>query len=259
MHFLNIDPVLFQIGPIALRWYGLMYLFGVFIAIILLKKRALNYKIVTYDKYIEDLVFYCFLGVIIGGRFGYVLFYQLDNFLFDPLYLFMIHKGGMSFHGGILGVICALYLFSKAKKQQFLYVCDFLAPSVAIGLGLGRIGNFINAELYGRQTDMPWGVIFPTDPQALTRHPSQLYQAFLEGIVLFFIVWIFAKKQRNLGQVSAVFFIFYSLFRILVEFTREPDAHLGLYAGFISMGQILSLPMLFLGIYLYLKPAKLTG
>jgi len=181
---------------------------------------------------------------------GYVLFYQFDYFLTDPLYLFQIWQGGMSFHGGLIGVITAIYFFSRQTNKSFLAVSDFVAPLVPIGLGMGRLGNFINAELWGRQTDVPWAMVFPTDPLQVPRHPSQLYEFFLEGVVLFFIMYIIARKPRTLGLASGSFLIAYGVFRTIIEFFREPDAHLGLYFSFISKGQILSLPMVLAGIFL---------
>lgn len=245
--FPSIDPIIFSIGPISLRWYGFMYLLG-FAATWWLAGRRLAQTPWNKDQ-LSDLLFYGFLGVILGGRVGYVLFYQFDLFLAEPLYLFKIWTGGMSFHGGLLGVLAAFWWFARSTKSSFLVVGDFIAPMVPIGLGAGRLGNFINAELWGRTTDVPWGVLFPNaGPEP--RHPSQLYEFFLEGVVLFAILWLFSAKPRPVGAVGGVFLAGYGTFRFIVEFFREPDAHIGLHGGFISQGQILSLPMILGGIAL---------
>ncbi|SES81243.1 prolipoprotein diacylglyceryl transferase [Thalassotalea agarivorans] len=248
LQFPVIDPVIVSLGPIALRWYGLMYLIGFVFALILANKQADNSKGLWTRDQVSDLLFYGFLGVVLGGRVGYVLFYQFELFVADPLYLFKIWEGGMSFHGGLLGVITAIYLFARKTNKGFLAVGDFVAPLVPIGLGLGRIGNFINSELWGRQTDVPWAFVFPTDPLQVPRHPSQLYEFALEGVVLFAILYWLARKPRPLGLLSGVFLIGYGAFRMFVELFREPDAHLGFYFEFISMGQLLSLPMVLAGI-----------
>lgn len=259
----QINPVIFQIdsifgiGPIALRWYGLMYLIG-FAAAYWLASRRLPRTTWSSDQ-LSDLLFYCFLGVILGGRFGYVMFYSFSSFLENPLYLFKIWEGGMSFHGGCLGVIVAAWWYAKLRNWRFLAVGDFIAPLVPIGLGAGRIGNFINGELWGRETDVPWAFIFPdAGPEA--RHPSQLYEFFLEGAVLFAILWLFSAKPRPVGSVGGLFLLGYGVFRFIIEFYREPDAHLGLYDIGLSQGQLLCLPMILGGIglivyaYKYNKP-----
>lgn len=251
--FPAIDPVIFEIGPLALRWYGVMYLVG-FAAAFWLASKRLDRTSWSKDE-LSDMLFYGFLGVIIGGRIGYVFFYQFDLFLQEPLYLFKIWTGGMSFHGGLLGVIAALYWFARKKQISIFYVGDFVAPLVPIGLGAGRIGNFINAELWGRTTDVPWGVIFP-NAGALPRHPSQLYEFFLEGVVLFAMLWLFSQKSRPVGAVSGLFLAGYGGFRFIVEYFREPDAHLGLYGGMISQGQVLSLPMLLVGLFIMWRAYK---
>jgi len=248
LQFPIIDPIIFSIGPVALRWYGMMYLIGFMAAMFLANKAADNSKGGWTRDQVSDLLFYSFLGVILGGRVGYVLFYQFDYFLADPLYLFQIWQGGMSFHGGLIGVIAAVYIFALKVNKPFLEVGDFVVPLVPIGLGMGRLGNFINAELWGRQTDVSWAMVFPTDPLQVPRHPSQLYEFFLEGIVLFLILWFMTRKPKSLGLTSGVFLIGYGVFRTIVEFFREPDAHLGLYLSFISKGQILSIPMIIAGI-----------
>jgi phosphatidylglycerol:prolipoprotein diacylglycerol transferase len=262
-HFLQfpvIDPIIFSIGPIALRWYGTMYLIGFVAAMFMANKAADNSKGLWTRDQVSDLLFYSFLGVILGGRVGYVLFYQFDYFIADPLYLLKIWEGGMSFHGGLLGVILAIFIFAKKTNKSFLTVGDFVAPLVPIGLGMGRLGNFINAELWGRQTDVPWAMVFPTDPLGLPRHPSQLYEFFLEGVVLFIILYVICRKPRSLGLAAGTFLIGYGVFRSIVEFFREPDAHLGLYFSFISKGQILSIPMILIGLFIiyygYLQQQK---
>lgn len=260
LQFPEIDPIIVSIGPLALRWYGLMYLIGFVAALYLANRAADNSKGVWSREQVSDLLFYGFLGVVLGGRVGYVLFYQFDYFIAQPSYLFKIWEGGMSFHGGLLGVITAIFLYARKINLPFLAVGDFVAPLVPIGLGMGRIGNFINAELWGRQTDVPWAFVFPTDSLQVPRHPSQLYEFFLEGVVLFAVLYWLTRKPRNLGVASGTFLIGYGLFRMIVEFFREPDQHLGLYYSFISMGQLLSLPMVIAGILViywgYVQQAK---
>lgn len=246
IQFPNIDPVLIAIGPISIRWYGLMYLVGFVFAMWLANRRADKPNSGWTREQVSDLLFAGFLGVVIGGRVGYVLFYNFDLFLQDPLYLFKVWTGGMSFHGGLLGVISAMFWYARKNNRTFVGVADFVAPLVPFGLGMGRLGNFMNSELWGRVTDVPWAIIFPNGGP-LPRHPSQLYEFFLEGIVLFIILNLFIRKNRPIGSVSGLFLIGYGTFRFLVEYVREPDAQLGLFAGFISMGQILSLPMIIVG------------
>ncbi|WP_114327706.1 prolipoprotein diacylglyceryl transferase [Candidatus Colwellia aromaticivorans] len=248
LQFPVIDPIIFSIGPVALRWYGMMYLVGFVVAMFLANKAADKSGGQWTRDQVSDLLFYSFLGVILGGRIGYVLFYQWDYFLADPLYLFQIWQGGMSFHGGLLGVVAAVYIFARKTNKSFLTVGDFVVPLVPVGLGMGRLGNFINAELWGRETDVPWAMVFPTDPLQVPRHPSQLYEFFLEGVVLFAILYVVTRKPRSLGLASGTFLIGYGVFRSIIEFFREPDAHLGLYFSFISKGQILSIPMILIGI-----------
>ena len=247
LHFPHIDPVIFHIGPLAVRWYGLMYLIGFFAALYLANRRADKANSGWTRDEVSDLLFYGFLGVIIGGRIGYVIFYHFDLFQANPWYLFRVDEGGMSFHGGLMGVSLAMLYFGRKTKRTFLTIADFVAPLVPIGLGMGRIGNFINGELWGRPTDLPWGMIFP-GAGPLPRHPSQLYEATLEGLVLFSILWWFSKKPRPRGAVSALFLLGYGTFRTLVEFVREPDPQLGELGGFITMGQVLSIPMIIAGI-----------
>ncbi|WP_057832057.1 prolipoprotein diacylglyceryl transferase [Colwellia sp. TT2012] len=250
LQFPVIDPIIFSIGPVSLRWYGTMYLIGFLAALFMANKAADRSNGLWTREQVSDLLFYGFLGVILGGRIGYVLFYQFDYFLADPLYLLQIWQGGMSFHGGLLGVTLAVLIFARKTNKSFLTVGDFIVPLVPIGLGMGRLGNFINAELWGRQTDVPWAMVFPTDALQVPRHPSQLYEFFLEGVVLFIILYVLTRKPRSLGLVSGTFLIGYGIFRSLVEFFREPDAHLGLYFSFISKGQILSIPMILIGLFI---------
>jgi phosphatidylglycerol---prolipoprotein diacylglyceryl transferase len=255
----DFDAVAFRLGPLAVRWYGLMYLIGFAGGLLLGRVRAKRFGWSTRD--LDDLLFYCVLGTILGGRLGYVLFYKLGDYLYDPIKIFYLWEGGMSFHGGFLGVITAMAWFAYRKGRHWFAVTDFIAPLVPIGLGAGRIGNFINAELWGRPTDVPWAMIFPTvDP--LPRHPSQLYEFALEGVALFILLWLYSRKPRPLGAVSAVFLIGYGTFRFLVEFTREPDRFLPPLAIGLTMGQWLSLPMVLGGVVMLVwayrrgKPAQ---
>jgi phosphatidylglycerol:prolipoprotein diacylglycerol transferase len=247
-----IDPIIFEIGPVALRWYGLMYLIG-FAAAYWLASRRLSRTPWNKDE-LSDLLFYCFLGVIIGGRFGYVMFYSFSSFLENPLYLFKIWEGGMSFHGGCLGVIAAAFIFAKMKQWSFLAVGDFIAPLVPIGLGAGRIGNFINGELYGRETTVWWAFVFPGAQNP--RHPSQLYEFALEGALLFVILWLYSVRPRPVGSVGGLFLLGYGAFRFIVEFYREPDAHLGVYDIGLTQGQLLCIPMILAGIALIIYANK---
>ena len=230
-----------------------MYLIA-FLAAYLLAKKRLHTVGWSRDQ-LSDLMFWGFLGVILGGRIGYVLFYQFELFLDEPLYLFKIWTGGMSFHGGLLGVLVALALFARKMKTDFLSVGDFVAPIVPLGLGAGRLGNFLNAELWGRTTDVPWAVVFP-GAGALARHPSQLYEAILEGIVLFLVLWWYSSRPRPIGAVGGLFLLGYGSFRFLVEYFREPDAHIGLYALGFSQGQLLCVPMIGLGLWLMFRNSK---
>ncbi len=243
----EIDPAAIRIGNFAVHWYGLMYLVGFLGGWWLGRVRARRPGSGWDPEEIGDLLFYVALGVILGGRIGYILFYNFGMFLNDPLVLFRIWQGGMSFHGGLLGVILAVWLYARKTGRAFFQVTDFIAPFVTIGLGAGRIGNFINGELWGRPTDLPWGMVFPfVDNQP--RHPSMLYEAFLEGLVLFLILWFYSAKPRPTMAVSGMFMLWYGIFRFLVEFVREPDAHIGFIAfGWVTMGHLLSAPMILLG------------
>lgn len=246
----HIDPVAFSIGPLHVHWYGLMYVVGIGLAWWLARRRAESRLGLTVAE-VEDLVFYCALGVILGGRLGYTLFYNLQAFLEHPLLIFRIWEGGMSFHGGLLGVIIAMLLFGHKMKLSFFALSDFVGPLVPIGLGAGRIGNFINGELWGKPTDLPWAMAFPGAGDDLPRHPSMLYEAILEGPVLFTILNMFILKPRPRMATSGLFLLFYGLFRFLVEFVRLPDPQLGYLAfGWLTMGQVLSFPMILLGVWL---------
>ncbi|WCN12154.1 prolipoprotein diacylglyceryl transferase [Marinomonas mediterranea] len=244
----NIDPIAISVGPIAVHWYGIMYLIGFVSAYYLGCYRAKTSNGLWDQDKVSDMIFYGAIGVILGGRVGYILFYQFASFIDNPLIVFRIWEGGMSFHGGLIGVIIAMYIFAKRYNKHMIDVLDFVAPVVPIGLGAGRLGNFIGGELWGRETDVSWAMIFPHDPLQLTRHPSQLYQFALEGAALFAILWFFSRRQKPRYAVSGMFLIFYGLFRIFVEFFREPDAHIGYLAfGWLTEGQLLSFPMVVLG------------
>lgn len=253
------DPIAFNIGPLAIHWYGLMYLIGFSLVWLLGLSRTRQPDSVLDKKGLEDLLFYSMLGVVIGGRLGYVLFYRPDYYLLPKHWVEITYlwEGGMSFHGGLLGVLAVFWWFARQRKLPFLAVSDFIAPMIPIGLAAGRLGNFINGELWGRESSLPWAMVFPHANDGLLRHPSQLYQMFLEGVLLFIVLWLFSRKPRPLGQVSGLFMIGYALFRFLAEFTREPDAFLGLYADYFTMGQILSLPMFLIGMYLFYRANKL--
>jgi phosphatidylglycerol:prolipoprotein diacylglycerol transferase len=243
----DIDPVAIQIGPLAVRWYGLMYVVGFLAGWWLGTVRARRPGSGWRPEEIADLLFYVALGVILGGRLGYVFFYNLPHYLAHPLEIFYIWQGGMSFHGGLIGVALALWLYARRTARPWLVVTDFLAPLAPLGLGPGRIGNFINQELWGRVTDLPWGMVFK-NAGPWPRHPSQLYEAFLEGLVLFVLLWWYTARPRPAGAASGLFLAGYGTFRFLVEFVREPDPQLGFLAfGWLTMGQLLSLPMILAG------------
>jgi phosphatidylglycerol:prolipoprotein diacylglycerol transferase len=243
----NIDPVFLRIGPLAFRWYGLMYALSFISAVFLIRVTAARKKLQITQDQISDLMLYAALGVILGGRLGYVLIYNPDFYFTHPSKIFAVWEGGMSFHGGFAGVIVAGILFCRRYHFSFYEVADVAVISVPVGLGLGRIGNFINGELYGRPTDVPWCMIFPQAGE-VCRHPSQLYEAGLEGVVLFIILWSLSRKNLPGGVVFWSLFLFYGLFRFIVEFFREPDPQLGLLVGPFSMGQLLSLPMFLIGL-----------
>ena len=244
----NFDPIAFQIGPLAVRWYGLMYLLAFAFVLGLGRWRIARGLTRVTARDLDDLLFFCMLGTIVGGRLGYVLFYKASHYLAHPLDLLKVWEGGMSFHGGLIGVILAMAYFAWRRGFTFWQIADFGAPLVPTGLAAGRLGNFINGELWGRPTDVPWGMVFPQARDGLVRHPSQLYEVGTEGVLLFVLVWWFARKPRPDGAVSGVFLIGYGVARFCVEFTREPDDFLGLLAMNLSMGQWLSIPMVLAGI-----------
>ncbi len=247
----NIDPVAIKLGPLAVHWYGIMYVIGFLAFLFLGKMRARRKGSVIKPEQVDDMMFYGALGVVLGGRLGYVLFYSFDKFIQDPLMLFKTTQGGMSFHGGLLGVLFISWLLARKYKLKFLEIGDFIAPLIPIGLGAGRVANYLNQELWGKPTDVAWGVIFPKAGDGIARHPSQLYQFLLEGVVLFLILWAYSRKPRPVGRISGLFLLFYGLFRAFVEFYRLPDAHVGYLAfGWLTKGQLLSLPMIILGLIL---------
>ena len=244
----QIDPVAIALGPLKIHWYGLMYLVGIGGAWLLASRRLKDFDPSWSKEKLSDLVFWVAMGVILGGRLGYALFYDLPAYLAEPLKILRVWEGGMSFHGGLIGVMLATWLFGRRNGKSFFQLMDFIAPLVPIGLGAGRIGNFINAELWGKVTDVPWAMVFPNggpDP----RHPSQLYQFALEGVALFLILWLYSRKPRPTMAVSGLFAACYGVFRFIVEFVRVPDAQLGYLAwNWLTMGQVLCLPMILGGI-----------
>ncbi|MGA9420833.1 MAG: prolipoprotein diacylglyceryl transferase [Rhodanobacteraceae bacterium] len=280
-YFVDINPIAFSIGPLAVHWYGIMYLIGFGMAWWLGERRRRAGRLPIGTEQFSDLAFYGMLGVIVGGRIGYMLFYDTPELIHHPLSLFRIWEGGMSFHGGLLGVLVAVWLWSRRNRIHFFDTVDFVAPLIPIGLGLGRLGNFIGGELWGRRTDLPWGMIFPRALESLgktrdqlhalylagqldneARHPSQLYEATLEGLVLFVVLWVYSRKPRPRYAVSGLFALLYGLFRFAVEFVREPDVQLGFIAfHWVTMGQILSLPLIVAGIVLLLmsRGAPIAG
>ncbi|PNU20739.1 prolipoprotein diacylglyceryl transferase [Geothermobacter hydrogeniphilus] len=247
LRYPEIDPVLVHIGPLAVRWYGLMYLLGFLASYVLIRTLARRRHLDLDADAVSDLLFYAVIGVILGGRFGYVLFYNAPYFLHHPLQVFAVWQGGMSFHGGLLGVICASVLFCRRRKLPILLTGDVLATSATVGLGLGRLGNFINGELWGRVTDVPWGMVFP-QAGPIPRHPSQLYEFLLEGVLLFCLLWWLHRRHAPAGVPFFTFFLGYGCFRFLVEFFRQPDEQLGFLWGGATMGQLLSLPMIVFGL-----------
>ncbi len=245
------DPVAFSLGPLSVRWYGLMYLVGFILFVALGRLRARQEWRGVTEREVEDLMFWGVFGVILGGRLGYVLFYKPDYYLQHPLEIAMIWKGGMASHGGMLGVVLVMWLFARARAKSFLQLADFVVPLVPLGLAAGRLGNFINGELWGRPADpavWPWAMVFPQAPDRLPRHPSQLYQFALEGLLLFAVLWLLSRRPRRPGTIGASFLVGYGVLRFVAEFAREPDDFLGLLAFHLSMGQWLSLPMVVLGL-----------
>ncbi|MEX2482875.1 MAG: prolipoprotein diacylglyceryl transferase [Gammaproteobacteria bacterium] len=265
IYFPAIDPVAVQIGPLAIHWYGLSYVAGIGLAWWYLRSRAARFGWNAAE--VGDLVFYIALGGVVGGRVGYVLFYNAGSYIDDPLAIFAVWQGGMSFHGGLLGMAAVIAWLARRSGRRFLEIGDFIVPAIPIGLGLGRIANFVNQELWGAPTNLPWGVVF-SHPAAggIARHPTQLYEAFLEGLCLFVLLYFVSRARPPLGVVSGVFLAGYGLFRSLVELVREPDQHIGYLAGdWLTMGQVLSLPMFAAGLGLLLwgwrrsRAAQLTN
>ena len=246
----NFDPVAIQIFSIEIRWYSLAYIFGILIGWLYCKKILIKDK--NISKLFDDLISYLIIGIILGGRLGYVIFYNLEYFLSNPIEILMIWHGGMSFHGGLLGVLASTIIYAKKHNVNKFIFLDLIAGSAPIGIFLGRIANFLNSELYGRETDILWSVIFARIDN-ITRHPSQIYEALLEGVILFFILFFFIKKNYLLkpGLISSLFLIFYSLFRFLVEFFRVPDEQVGFIYLNLTIGQIISLIFLSFGFYLF--------
>jgi phosphatidylglycerol---prolipoprotein diacylglyceryl transferase len=251
----HIDPVIVQIGPFAVRWYGMMYIAGFALSYLLLVYQIGRKSLAVTRAQIDDLYFYLILGLLVGARLGYVLFYNFRFFLEHPVEIFVLWHGGMSFHGGFIGALLAGYLGIKRKKIDFWKAADLIIPTAPIGIGLGRLGNFINGELYGRPSSVPWAMVFP-EGGPMPRHPSQLYEAAMEGLLLFVILWFYKDRKGRDGDVFALFLILYGIFRTCCELFREPDVQLGYLFGFITMGQILSLTMVCVGLllkYVYLR------
>ena len=248
--FINdFDPVALNIFSLEIRWYSLSYIFGIIFGWLYCKKKLIKDNL--YQKLFDDYIFYLILGVIIGGRLGYVIFYNLNYYFYNPFEILMVWKGGMSFHGAVIGIILATNIYSKKNKVSALYFLDLVALSAPIGIFLGRISNFLNSELYGRETDLYWSVKFIFIDN-LNRHPSQIYEAIFEGLVLFIILnYLISRDNKKEGYISSLFLIFYSIFRFLIEFTREPDQHIGLLLFNLSMGQLISVIVLILGILLW--------
>jgi len=268
----KIDPVALQLGPVAIHWYGITYLvaFGLFLLLANLRLKHEPFRSVQGPgawsrKDVEDMLFLGVLGVVLGGRLGYCLFYKPGYYLENPLQILFVWQGGMSFHGGLLGVIASQLWFARTRHKPVWQVLDFVAPCVPLGLGAGRVGNFINGELWGRAADpsLPWAMVFPQSGTSIPRHPSQVYELLLEGALLFIVLWLYARKQRKEAQVSAVFLVGYGIARFTAEYFREPDAFLGILALHMSMGQWLCIPMILGGVLLWVwaetRSAPATG
>lgn len=257
------DPIALRLGPLAIHWYGLMYLvaFGLFLWLAGRRVRQPWYAHTGWTRRdVEDLLFFGVVGVIVGGRLGYVLFYKPEHYLAHPWEVFAVWKGGMAFHGGLLGVLVAMGVYAWKRKRRYFEVTDLIAPCVPTGLAAGRLGNFINGELWGRPADpsLPWAMVFPQSGSDVPRHPSPLYQFALEGLLLFGLLWWYARKPRSTGQVSGAFLVGYGVLRFMAEYFREPDDFLGLLALGMSMGQWLSLPMIAAGVLIWLWAARGT-
>ncbi len=251
----DFNPILVDLGPFKISWYGLMYILGFLISYILVRYQMKRKDFGISKIEVENLYFYLIIGLVVGARLGYVIFYDLKMYLSDPLEIFAIWHGGMSFHGGLIGVLIVGIIFSWKNRKSFWRISDLIIVTVPIGLGLGRIGNFINGELYGRVTNVPWGMIFPKGGELL-RHPSQLYESALEGAALFVILWFLKDKKLPSGGLLSIFLSLYGFFRFFVEFFREPDAHLGFVMGPFTMGQVLTSFMIIGGIFLYIYLSK---
>ncbi|MBC7213963.1 MAG: prolipoprotein diacylglyceryl transferase [Burkholderiaceae bacterium] len=257
----HIDPIALQVGPLAIHWYGVTYLvaFGLFLLLGRLRLRHEPFASITgpgawTSKDVEDILFLGVVGVVLGGRLGYCLFYKPGYYFAHPLEIFAVWQGGMSFHGGLLGAIAAMTWFARSRQRPWLQVADFVAPCVPTGLAAGRVGNFINGELWGRfaSPELPWAMVFPQSGSMLPRHPSQVYQFLLEGLLLFVLLWLYARRPRREGEVAAAFLVGYGVLRFVAEYFREPDAFLGLLSLGLSMGQWLCLPMIVAGVALWL-------
>ncbi len=259
MNLAQIDPVALSIGSLQLRWYGLMYLAGFGLGWMLGRWRASRPGSGWTGPDVDDLLTCVMIGIILGGRLGYVLFYDLPVYINDPMEIVRIWNGGMSFHGGLLGVLGAFWYFARTRGRTFLEVSDFIAPLIPQGLFFGRLGNFINGELWGKVSDVPWAIVFP-GAGPLPRHPSQLYEAALEGLLLFIMVWVFSRKPRKVGAVSGLFAFGYGVFRFAVEFVRMPDVQLGYLAfGWLTMGQLLCVPLILAGAWLLCRKAPVLA
>ena len=259
MNLAQIDPVALSIGSLQLRWYGLMYLAGFGLGWMLGRWRASRPGSGWTGPDVDDLLTCVMIGIILGGRLGYVLFYDLPVYTHDPMEIVRIWNGGMSFHGGLLGVLGAFWYFARTRGRTFLEVSDFIAPLIPQGLFFGRLGNFINGELWGKVSDAPWAVVFP-GAGPLPRHPSQLYEAALEGLLLFIMLWVFSLKPRKVGAISGLFALGYGVFRFAVEFVRMPDVQLGYLAfGWLTMGQLLCVPLILAGLWLVCRKAPVLA
>ncbi|MFA7669530.1 MAG: prolipoprotein diacylglyceryl transferase [Burkholderiaceae bacterium] len=254
LQYPQFDPVALKLGPVSIHWYGLMYLLGFAAVWVLGRRRIRQGRTDLSARDLEDIIFYSVIGVVVGGRLGYALLYKPGHYLSHPLEILQVWEGGMSFHGGLIGVIVALFWYAWRRNRHFLDIADFIVPMIPLGLAAGRWGNFMNGELWGRVTDLPWGMVFPY-AGPLPRHPSQLYEMLLEGLLLFAFLWWYSSSPRRRGQVSGMFLVGYGIARFFVEFTREPDDFLGLIAAGLSMGQLLSIPMVLAGLLILWKSA----